>query len=92
MRRTVTVHNDFELYQVLMHNFLCQTLVISPIYIYILFIERISTFWYRDINSIWVLAHFEPKIHNNFLNYMKSHTKLFYIPKNVLFTKKIYAL
>lgn len=41
------------------------------------FTERIGTFWSRDINSIWVLVYFEPKIRNDILNYMKSHTKLF---------------
>ena len=81
--KIITSQKNFELYQVFMYNFLCQTLLIFPIYIYIYIErerererERIGTFWSRDINSIWVLARFEPKIHNDFWNYMKSHSKL----------------
>ena len=34
--------------------------------IYILFTKIIETFWLRDITDIWVLAQFEPKIHQNY--------------------------
>ena len=33
--KIITSQKDFELYQVFMYNFLCQTLLIFPIYIYI---------------------------------------------------------
>ena len=37
-----------------------------------------ETFWSRDVTDMRVLACFEPKLHKNFLNYMKSfRAKLF---------------
>ena len=34
--------------------------------IYILLTKIIETFWSRDVTDIWVLAHFELKIHKDF--------------------------
>ena len=47
-----------------MYDFLCQNVLIFPIYI--LFKKRIETFWSRDVTNIWVLAHLELQIHNDF--------------------------
>ena len=47
-----------------MYNFLCQAVPIFPIYT--LLTERIDTFWSRNIDSIWIIGHFEPKIHKDF--------------------------
>ena len=47
-----------------MYNFLYQTVLIFSIYL--LLIKVIETFWSRDVTDIWVLAHFEPKIHKDF--------------------------
>ena len=47
-----------------MYNFLCQTVLVFSIYI--LFTKRTETFWCRDITNIWILAHFELKIHKDF--------------------------
>ena len=47
-----------------MYNFLCQNVLIFPMYI--LFTKRIETFWYRDVTNIWVLAHFEFKINKDY--------------------------
>ena len=41
---------DFGLYQVFRYNFLCQTVLIFPIYL--VFTKRIKIFWSRDITSI----------------------------------------
>ena len=49
-RKIVKIHKDFELYQVFMYNFLCQNVLVFSIYI--LFKNRIETFWSRDIRSI----------------------------------------
>ena len=47
-----------------MYDFLRQTVLKFPIYI--LFTNIIETFWSRDVTNIWVLAHFELKIHKDF--------------------------
>ena len=57
---------SFELYQVFMYNFLCQTVLIL---IYIFLTKFIETFWSRDVTDIWVLAHFEIKIYKYFWIY-----------------------
>ena len=44
-----------------MYNFLCKTVLIFTIYT--LFTKIIETFWSRDVTNMWVLAHFELKIH-----------------------------
>ena len=36
------------------------------IYIYILFTKVIEIFWSRDVPDMWVLTHFELKIHKDF--------------------------
>ena len=43
-----------------MHNFLCQNVLIFPMYI--LITKGIETFWSREVTKIWVLEHFELKI------------------------------
>ena len=45
------IRKDFELYQVFMYTFLCQTVLTFPIHI--LFTKRIDTFWSGDISTIW---------------------------------------
>ena len=40
---------DFELYQIVMYNFLWQTVLMFPIYI--LLTKRIEIFWFRDISN-----------------------------------------
>ena len=47
-----------------MYNFLCQNVLIFLTYI--LFTKRIETFCSRDVTNIWLLAHFELKIHKDF--------------------------
>ena len=55
-----------------MYNFLCQNLLIFPmyiyiyIYIYILFTKIIKTVWSRDVTNILMLLHFVLKIHKEF--------------------------
>ena len=61
-----------------MYNFLCQNVLIFPIYIhiyvyiyiyiyiYILFTKIIKTVWSRDVTNILVLLHFVLKIHKEF--------------------------
>ena len=44
---------DFELYQAFMCNFLCETVLIFLIYIYILFTRRIDTFWSGGLETFW---------------------------------------
>ena len=44
------IHKDFELYQVLMHNFLCQNILISSLYI--LLIRGINIFWSGGIATV----------------------------------------
>ena len=46
------INKDFELYQVFMYNFLCQTVLIFPVYI--LLVKRIGTLWSRGIRTFWV--------------------------------------
>ena len=65
-KKNCHIHIDFDLYYVFMYNFLCQTFLIFPIYIYILFTKRINTLWSGGISSMQVLAHFEPTIHKDF--------------------------
>ena len=48
-----------------MYNFLCQILL--NIFKYILFIEKIETFWSKDVIDIWVLPHFEFKTNKDFM-------------------------
>ena len=56
-RKIVKIHKSFELYQVFMYNFLCQTVLIFLIHI--LVTKIIQTFW----SDIWVFAQ---KIHKDF--------------------------
>ena len=46
------VHKDIEPNQAFMYSFMCQTVLIFPIYIYIyiLFTKRIDAFWSEDIS------------------------------------------
>ena len=54
----------FELYQVFMCNFLCQTVLIFPIYIY--FTKEFTPFD-MEVSVVYkVLAHSDPKIYNGF--------------------------
>ena len=46
------INKDFDLYQVFMYNFLCQTVLIFPVYI--LLVKRIGTFWSRGIRTFWI--------------------------------------
>ena len=48
-KKIAKTHKDFELYQIFMYNFQCQTVLIFPIYI--LFIKIIEAFWSRDVTS-----------------------------------------
>ena len=47
-----------------MYNFLRKTVLIFTIHK--LFTKIIEKFWSRDITNVWVLAHFEFKIHKDF--------------------------
>ena len=62
-RKIDKIQKNVELHQVFKYNNLCQTVLIFLKYI--LFTKIIKTFWSRDITSIWVLTHFELKIHND---------------------------
>ena len=62
--KIVKIHKDFELYEVLMYNFPSQTVLIFAVYIS--FRKIIETFWSRGVTDIWLLAHFELKICNEF--------------------------
>ena len=66
-KKIVTCHTDFELYQVFMYSFLCQTVLIFTICI--AFTKTIETFWSRDVTDIWVLAHLKLKIYKKFWTY-----------------------
>ena len=50
-KTTITIHKDFELYQVLMHNFLSQAA--QTFTVYILPAKIIEAFWSRDVTDIW---------------------------------------
>ena len=43
------IYKYFELYQVFMHNFLSQNILIFPL----LLIRRIDTFWFKSIDKCW---------------------------------------
>ena len=45
------IYKDFELCSVFMYNFLCQTVLIFPI-----FTKVTETFWSREVTDIWVLS------------------------------------
>ena len=45
------IHKNLGLYQVFMHNSLCQNVPIFPLYI--LLTRRIDTFWSMDIDKFW---------------------------------------
>ena len=42
---------NYKLYQDFMYNFMCEIVLIFPIYV--LFTKWIDTFWYRDITIFW---------------------------------------
>ena len=48
-KKVVNIPKDFELYQVIKNNFLCQNVL--KFSIYILFTKRIETLWSRNISS-----------------------------------------
>ena len=48
-RKISDTHKDFELYQVLMHNFLCQNIQIFTSYI--LLAKRIGKFWSKVLTD-----------------------------------------
>ena len=61
------IQKDFELYQVLLHNFLCQNVLILPLYI--LLTRRITTFSPEGINTylcwgIWKVWHRKSQTEN----------------------------
>lgn len=56
-RKTHKIRIGFELYQIFMYTFLCQTVLIFPIYVP--FAKRIEIFWFRGVSTIQVLGHFE---------------------------------
>ena len=78
----VTINKDFELYQVFMYDFLCQTvliflyihtyiyiyyiLYIIYTYIYVYYSQMNETFWSRDITNVPVLAYFKLKMYKDF--------------------------
>ena len=50
-RKISNIHKDFEIYQVFMHNFLSQYVLIF--WWYILLTMRIDTFWSESIKIFW---------------------------------------
>ena len=58
-RKIDNIRNDFEVYQLFMHNFLYQTIPIFPLYllptktIETFWSEGIHTFWSRSIRTVW---------------------------------------
>ena len=56
--QTRKIHKVFELYQIFMYNFLCQTVLIFLTY---LFTKRIDTFWSGGISSIRGISTFSVK-------------------------------
>ena len=66
------VHKDIEPNQAFMYSFMCQTVLIFPIYIYIYIYIYISysqkelMHFGPKILVYRVLAHFEPKFHKRF--------------------------
>ena len=48
-----------------MFNFFCQ--IDLNIFKFILFIKRTETFSSRNVIDVWVLAHFELKMHKDFM-------------------------
>ena len=50
-RRNNKIHKDRELYQVFIHNFLCQNFQIFPLHI--LLTIRIRAFWSKGIDQFW---------------------------------------
>ena len=57
------IYKAFELCQMSLHNFLCQNVLIFPLYI--LLARRIDTFWSEVVESLWsrVTGYFEPVNH-----------------------------
>ena len=49
--RKISNHKGFELYQVFMHDFLYQNILIFPLYI--LLTRCIGTIWYKNIDTFW---------------------------------------
>ena len=50
-RKIGNVHKDFEQYQLLIHNVLCQNV---PIFLlYLLITRSVDTFWFEGINILW---------------------------------------
>ena len=62
-RKFVKIHEDFEIYQIFMYNFLCRTVLIFAICV---IHKRIDTISFGSVSRIQVLPYFEPKIHMDF--------------------------
>ena len=94
-RKNDKIHKEFELYQLFMYNFLCQTVLIFPIYT--LFRKRMEKFWSRGISSIRGILYSGPKIHKDFWT-ISSFQVFMHLPNcsnisniyiYILFTKRI---
>ena len=78
------IHKDFELFQLFMHNFLCQNISIFILYILLtintIWFGGIGTVWHRKINSIQIgsfstfcsLGYFWARKYYHILNYVNS--------------------
>ena len=82
------IHKGFELYQVTMHNLLCQSVPMFPLCILltrrinIFWSESIDTFWSGAIGTVWHRkSHTQKKIdsiHKDFFNYTNFSCIIFY--------------